>query len=138
MVLVCPFCSHKNLFPAFKMMREAAEICDGCGSRIDMKFQTKPMVKISGKVQGDNGQGGDESADIQVVQRLDGMWFFVDGDEAQILETLDHDSDRAVAVIVGSMIENRLVSRLVRVDAPIAGPPVRPSTHPQVMLLQTI
>jgi len=117
MVLVCPFCSHKNLFSAFKMMREAVEICDGCGSRIDMKFQTKPMVKISGKVQGDNDQGGHESADVQVVQRLDGMWFFLKEDEAQILETLDHDSDRAVAVIVGSMIENRL-QRALRVRMP--------------------
>ena len=117
MVLFCPFCGHKNLFSAFKMMREAVEICDGCGSRIDMKFQTKPMVKISGKVQGNNGQGSCESADIQVVQRLDGMWFFLNEDEAQILETLDHDSDRAVAVIVGSMVESRL-QRALKVRMP--------------------
>lgn len=117
MVLVCPFCLHKNMFLALRMLRADVETCDGCGARIDMKFSTKPAVKMVGRVQGANDQGGQETADVQVVQRLDGMWFFLDEDEAQILETLDHDSDRAVAVIVGSMIENRL-KRALKVRMP--------------------
>jgi DNA-binding MltR family transcriptional regulator len=109
MVLICPFCQHKNPLLALWIIRGGSVACDGCGSRIEMKFfYSKPAVRMVGKVEGCNEQGDTESAEVHVVQRPDGLWFFLNDDEAQILETLDHDSDRAVAVIVGAMIENRL------------------------------
>lgn len=109
MVLICPFCQHKNSLLALRIMRGGSVACDGCGSRIEMKFfYSKPAVRMVSKVEGRNEQGDTESAEVRIVQRPDGMWFFLSDDEVQILETLDHDSDRAVAVIVGAMIENRL------------------------------
>lgn len=120
MVLICPFCQHKNSLLALRIMRGGSVACDGCGSRIEMKFfYSKPAVRIVSKVEGRNEQGDTESAEVRIVQRPDGMWFFLSDDEVQILETLDHDSDRAVAVIVGAMIENRL-ERGLKVRMPTA------------------
>ena len=47
-----------------------------------------------------------------IVSR-DGVWELADGDEKSIIDELSSDSDRAVAIIAGSMIETRLETSIL-------------------------
>src|SRR5450759_853097 len=47
-----------------------------------------------------------------IVSR-DGVWELADGDEKSIIDELSSDSDRAVAIIAGSMIETRLATSIL-------------------------
>jgi hypothetical protein len=69
MVLICPFCQHKNPLLALRIMSGGSETCEGCGSRIEMKFfYSKPAVKMVGRVQGTNEDGEIESAEVHNVR----------------------------------------------------------------------
>jgi hypothetical protein len=103
-IVTCPKCHHKTTFVAAMLLRGMTTNCDGCGAQIrtfpaSAKLDNSAILKV---------EGYGESVHLQVTQRVDGVWFFLDDDEAEILKTLDHDSDRAVALIVGSMIDHRL------------------------------
>ena len=103
-IVTCPTCENTRLFKADQLLRGLNATCSRCGTH----FQTLPgsaEAITSFKIV---VQHGTEHAEFEVTQRRDGGWVFLDADEKSILDVLDHDSDRAIAVIVGSMIENRL------------------------------
>jgi hypothetical protein len=53
-------------------------------------------------------KGGRAIGEFNVIFTPDGPWVFLDGGEKTLLHTLYLDSDRAVAIVVGSMMEVRL------------------------------
>ena len=113
--LNCPNCNRIHPRMVRSMFRGLEFICEGCGSPIETSsVMAAPTAKLS--VINPNIPG--EGVTIDITLRSDGAWVFLNEDERSILDTLDHDSDRAVAIIVGSMIEDRLkraiLSRLYR------------------------
>lgn len=109
----CPLCGHKSAFFAQRILRGLSYVCDACGRAIQFHSNsTRPSYDATLTI-----TGREESITVNAAIRTDGVWFFIAPDEAEILPTLDHDSDRAVAVIVGAMIENRL-ERALRARMP--------------------
>jgi hypothetical protein len=100
--LPCLHCSHKAMIPVSEMVRGGEYICENCGTG----------VKFSGSLSHSRNsievQMLDQSTPFSVTHRPDGVWVFLDDGEKSILDTLDFDSDRAVAIVTGSMIEIRL------------------------------
>jgi DNA-binding MltR family transcriptional regulator len=102
LLITCPACQDKRATPAKSLLRGLNYICEGCGMRV----QSSPNSDIPSGVIG--AQRGHENLNIQVIKRPDGVWVFLDDGEKSILSTLDLDSERAIGIVIGSMIENRL------------------------------
>jgi hypothetical protein len=87
---------------AGSMIRGAEYVCENCGSGVRFSgslSHARSIMQVTTV---------DESTSFDVMVRPDGPWVFLDKGEESILETLDFDSDRAVAIATGSMIETRL------------------------------
>jgi hypothetical protein len=103
---------HLRSSGAFSIKAVGAGInttCEGCGAHVE----SPPNAYILNTVGSFKYSVGNESQIVQVVQRPDGVWVFLDDDEKALLASIDFDSDRSVAVMVGSMIEARIKKALV-------------------------
>ena len=102
-LLKCPKCGREQAATIAELIRGTEYTCIGCAAQIESK-PGKPRsltaaVRIADK---------HKAQEFEFVLRTDGVWFLQNEAEKTILDVLDHDSDRAVAIIVGSMIERRL------------------------------
>jgi DNA-binding MltR family transcriptional regulator len=98
----CLHCNHQAMISAGSMMRGTEYICEGCGTGVTFSgslSHARSTVQV---------QRFDKTTSFTVTTRPDGVWVFLDDGEKSILDTLDFDSDRAVAIVTGSMIETRL------------------------------
>jgi DNA-binding MltR family transcriptional regulator/predicted RNA-binding Zn-ribbon protein involved in translation (DUF1610 family) len=102
-VVACPTCGTKEAFTVSMALRGVEYICDGCGAAIESVAKTTRSRVVKFRT-----QGAGVSNDFDVAVQPGGVWVFLDAAEESVLQVLDHDSDRAVAIIVGSMIEARL------------------------------
>lgn len=99
----CPACSHRFLTTVKMLLRGLRVNCDNCGSYITTNpHSTTPDILRR------TLSGLGETLSSDVVLRRDGLWLFLDEAERAIIGTLDFDSDRAVALVFGSMVESRL------------------------------
>jgi hypothetical protein len=100
--LTCPRCHVAQAFQMKRFLRGLNYVCHGCG----MHVQTSPGASIESGVL--TLKAGDETTDLLLVNRHDGIWILLDEDEKSLLASLDLDSERGIAIIVGTMIEERL------------------------------
>jgi hypothetical protein len=98
----CIFCDHKAMLAASAMFRGAEYVCENCGAGVAFSSSLSHARTTI------RGETLDQSVSFDVTVRPDGLWVFLDDGEKSILDTLDFDSDRAVAIVIGSMIESRL------------------------------
>lgn len=115
--VICPICDHKEYNTMEAMIRGLEYICEGCSAEITSTPSGSPKGR-SAKVKYTVSPGHSHTFDLTV--RTDSVWSFLSDDERSLMRVLDFDSDRAIALIVGSMIENRLkdtiLERMVRND----------------------
>lgn len=105
----CPKCTRVHPRVARSILRGCEFICDGCQSTIEMgSITSTPLAKVRVANPIDETE-----AMVDLILRQDGAWVFLNEYERSVLDALDHDSDRAVAIIVGSMIEERLKRALL-------------------------
>lgn len=106
--LVCPICEHVRPTRVSDMVRRIEFICDKCGTPTEISSATsKPVAKVRLAKPG----FADQVFDFIVLS--DGPWCFIDEGERSILNSIEMDSDRAIAIIVGSMIEERIQTALI-------------------------
>jgi mannitol repressor len=55
----------------------------------------------------------EKEATFDLTIRKDGVWQFADDNERSVLDVLEHDSDRSVAIVIGSMVEIRLKNAIL-------------------------
>jgi Mannitol repressor len=103
----CVRCNSERIFVYRQLIQGVEYICDRCGVQISTSGGT---AQPTGTVILSRGE---ETLPLQVIQRSDGFWIFLNDGERSILSVLDNDSERAVAIVVGSMIENRLERALL-------------------------
>lgn len=74
---------------------------------------------------------GSEVWKFPFVVLEDGIWVFRSEGEKSVLETIEHESDRAIAIVVGSMIESRLqhaiLGKIIRANKDVENRMFRPS-----------
>lgn len=102
LLVSCVQCNHQEMVLALALLRGTDWICRNCGAHIELSPNAGPSgmtVRYS---------TGQEDTTVELATRADGLWAFLDQGERSILDVLDHDSDRSVAVITGAMIERRL------------------------------
>lgn len=58
-------------------------------------------------------KAGEETRQAHFAARPDGIWVYIDEDEKALLATLDYLSDRATAIVLGTMVELRLQRALL-------------------------
>jgi hypothetical protein len=84
------------------ILRGTDYICEKCGAHIQFSHSTPPAtatIRYSIIY---------ETTTLEMNKRPDGLWVFLDEGERSVLDILDHESDRSVAIVIVSMIENRL------------------------------
>jgi hypothetical protein len=103
LLLACPFCDHKQAYTVSAIIRGGESFCEACGTVIETLpgAPTARSVRLRAKTPSDEQE-------LEVTIRRDGPWVFLDDAERSVVSSLEHDSDRAVAIIIGSLIENRL------------------------------
>jgi hypothetical protein len=105
----CPHCSHVNSVPEYLLQRGGETSCGKCGSKMTIiRHKPDPGKSITLKLTTASG-----SITFDVFIRADGIWQFGNEIERAVVEAIDQDSDRASAVMAGSMVENRLKTALL-------------------------
>jgi hypothetical protein len=105
----CPFCGHIKAFAIKAVASGISTVCEGCGAHLECAPQSFDLTGVVSFTY----TCSNESKIVQVVERPDGIWVFLDDDEKALPSSLDFDSDRSVAIIVGSMIEARIKKSLL-------------------------
>lgn len=106
--IACPSCSHKLVRALATLASTGAFFCPKCDETITVKNQGQVDRKIKHVVLNAKSEDGTYSANWDVVVRSDGFWMFSAAHEHQVVDSLELQSDRAVAVILGSLVEGRL------------------------------
>jgi hypothetical protein len=102
LLVTCPRCHTRTPVQVREVVRGLDYICEKCGIHVESHAKSpRPWGVIEMR-------RGDDRHLIKAMQRLDGIWVFLDEGEQSILAALDNDSERAIAILIGSMIENRL------------------------------
>jgi hypothetical protein len=104
MVMICPGCDHKKTVSAKLFASGFTHVCDGCG-KVFYSAGNSVGSWMEFEVP---WRRGDTTLTVKTIVRLDGGWVVLDEGEKSIITNLDSDSERATAVMIGSMIENRL------------------------------
>jgi DNA-binding MltR family transcriptional regulator len=98
----CMMCGHKDAILARALVRGTEYICENCGKHVKFSGSItrarRTTVHVSHPYEADP---------VKITLTPDGVWALMDSD-LSILDVLNFDSDRAVALIIGSMLENRL------------------------------
>ena len=104
-VSACPICGHKETLNALSLIRGIKYLCAECGAEIVISAKSSTSRSVT--VRSSNG------VEYIIVVREDGVWAFLDENEKAVLEVLEHDSERTIAIVVGSMVESRLQATLL-------------------------
>lgn len=129
LVLNCPICDRQTALAAKSIIRGVEKICERCGAQIE----TLPRSVNASSHSTIAIESGGQSYAFDISFRTDGIWVLLDDAERTVLDVLEYDSDRSIAIIVGSLIENRLKrvilarinrhdeieSRLFRISGPL-------------------
>lgn len=102
----CPFCQHKQKIAEYIIRRGGAAKCESCGSNLTIT-PNEPDQGFTCGIRMTSQTTG-TFKDFNLTVRADGVWQFGNENERAVSEQLDRDSDRAAAVIAGSMVEERL------------------------------
>jgi hypothetical protein len=88
---------------ASKLLRGTDFFCGKCGAAVvsDQEFNSNVVEKITKII-------GGIPKEFIVMTTTEGTWALRNEDERSVLDTMTDDSDRAAALVIGSMIESRL------------------------------
>ena len=100
----CPICGHQNKVGEPLLLRGGEIKCSKCDKRLTIKNNDPPQPsKVTLRV-----QNATASKSFDILIGIDGIWQFGTETERSISESILSDSDRAAAVVAGSMVESRL------------------------------
>jgi hypothetical protein len=108
LLIICPGCGHRKSITMRLLAAGANYVCDGCELRVRTGMNTTPSWAV---IEARRTTG--ETFKCFAILRNDGLWLFLDEGELSVLQNLDNDSERAIAIVIGSMIETRLQRAIV-------------------------
>lgn len=107
----CPSCGHTTSLDAGAMARTDEFPCKGCGTSLTITSVRKPKQGHTVSLRQTTNDGAHRTFDITF--RPDGVWLFGNEHEKLVAESIELASDRAAAIIAGSIVENRITAAIL-------------------------
>lgn len=106
--LECPTCSKTSQVDPRRLTSTAPYVCGGCSGplQVEMIMRTTKEPTILRAV------SGDISIEHIVHQLPDGIWISSSESELSIINSIELSTDRAAAIIAGSLVEDRLTKAI--------------------------
>lgn len=106
----CPQCGHVKKLDGGALHRTDEFPCEGCNTSLSIVARSR---KGPGNAKLRQTFDDGSKRDFEIALGNDGVWLFANDDERLVVESIELASDRAAAIIAGSIIESRVTKAVL-------------------------